>query len=360
MSGPRDKAAVIRADGSLALGHGHVFRTLVLAEELAKRGWKVCYVSRDLAGAPLSRIRDAGHDLVLLGADIDEGADAKKTARATAETGATWVVVDRYATGEKAHALWRARGLKVLAIDDICEHRFDVDILLNQNTDAEELPYVTREDTVSLLGPRYALVRESYRKARPAAPRKIDRVKNVLLFMGGSDPNDATSKVLRALNGLGASLEVEVVLGAAYPHFDKLCALAGESPHRVEVHRDLPDLVGPMSRADVAIAAGGSVVWELCCMGVPILLWLVADNQCGNACWLANNGSVRILGDSRGIEKPGLERVLDECFGDLESLSALAKASWIMLDGYGSIHVVETLLSKGRGLANEVFSRHAR
>ncbi|MDD5306755.1 MAG: UDP-2,4-diacetamido-2,4,6-trideoxy-beta-L-altropyranose hydrolase [Deltaproteobacteria bacterium] len=334
---------IIRADGSTLLGYGHVFRTLVLAEELTIRGWKVVYVCRDLDGAPLSRIRDAGHGLVLLDADIDEPKDTEATARAAREAGASWIVVDRYATDEQAHALWRADGFKVLAIDDVCEHTFDVDILLNQNTDATELPYRTRADTVRLLGPRYALVRPAYRKARPAAPRKIDQVKQVMVFMGGGDPDDATGKVVEALGSLPQKLDVDVIVGSAYRYLERLQRLSEASPHRVRVLRDLPDLVEPMSRADVAIAAGGSVTWELCCMGVPMLLLPIADNQEGIACSLQRLGAAKRIGRSELIKPSELIADIEGSLIDADVLNRMAHACLNVVDGYGFLRVIGQL-----------------
>ena len=34
-----------------------------------------------------------------------------------------------------------------------------------------------------------------------------------------------------------------------------------------------------MAWCDVAIAAGGTTTWELCCLGVPAILVDVAENQ---------------------------------------------------------------------------------
>jgi UDP-2,4-diacetamido-2,4,6-trideoxy-beta-L-altropyranose hydrolase len=332
--------AVIRADGSRQLGHGHVFRTLTLAAELANRGWQVHYVCRDLGGAPLPRIRGAGFGLELLPPGIDETSDAEAVVRVSAQTGASWVVVDRYATDDSAYRLWREQGLKVLAIDDICEHPFPVEILLNQNAGAVDLHYEVSDDTVRLLGPRYALVRDAYRQARPAAPRTIDEVRRVMVFMGGTDPDDATGRVLAAIEAVGRCLEVEVIVGSGYPHVDRLQGAARSSRHHVEVHRDVPDLVEPMSRADIAISAGGSVTWELCCMGVPMVLAPIASNQLGIA-----EAMVRV-GAAIGIDaEPGTTSIRT-FFDNPSGVATAARIAHGLVDGDGIIRVVEAMEEK--------------
>ena len=42
---------------------------------------------------------------------------------------------------------------------------------------------------------------------------------------------------------------------------------------------DLPDLAGFFARHDLQIGAGGGATWERCCMGVPSVLVVAADNQ---------------------------------------------------------------------------------
>jgi UDP-2,4-diacetamido-2,4,6-trideoxy-beta-L-altropyranose hydrolase len=328
---------IVRADGSTRLGHGHIFRTLTLAAELGRRGWKVGYVCRDLPGAPVSRIQDAGHKLVLLEPEIGEPEDSRETLRIAQEFDAAWIVVDRYATDERAFRLWRDEGFKVLAIDDICQHPFPVDILLNQNLGAEKLPYDTDDATIRLFGPRYALVRPAYRQLRPDAPRVIEDVRRVMVFMGGSDPDDVTGKVLAALEEIDTPLKIEVVVGSGYPHLDQLLVSSQESRHVLEIHRDLPDLAGPISRADAAISAGGSVTWELCCMGVPMLLVPIASNQLGIV------DAMDCLGAAIRLDCEMGATYLGAIFGDLYGLRAAGRIAYDLVDGAGVTRVVEAM-----------------
>jgi len=346
------QCAVIRADGSAELGHGHVFRTLVLAEELRDRGWMVVYACRDLPGAPLDRIRKAGYGLELLAVDLAEMDDAAATAQMAREAGAAWVVVDRYASDERAHSVWANSGLKVLAVDDLAAHPFEVDVLINQNINAGELAYRTRQDTVRLFGPRYAMIRRAYADARPSAPRAPAAVRRVMIFMGGGDSQGAAFVVLEALRSVSTPLAVDLIVGSACPHLEALRGAAGMSPHSVTVMCDLADLVAPMSRADVAITSGGSVTWELCCLGVPMLLLPIADNQVGNAREMARIGAAIGLEDQLGGPDDALAGSMSAALSDIERLRAIGSQAWAMVDGKGCKRVVQELSGLWRcGLA---------
>ncbi len=330
---------IVRADGSTRLGHGHIFRTLTLAAELARRGWEVNYVCRDLEGAPLDRIRDAGFGLELLQPGMGETEDAEQTARFARRFGASWIVIDRYASDDNAHRHWREEGFKVLAIDDICEHPFPVDILLNQNAGAEGLVYETADDTIRLLGPRYALVREAYREARPSTPRAIQSVRRVMVFMGGTDPTDTTGAVLSAFDEVEDHVNMDIVVGSGYRHMDRLASAARNSHHLIEIHRDLTDLVGPMSRAEMAIAAGGSAIWELCCMGLPMVLVPSARNQIPGAREMARLGAASVADDL------GIATAFNEWSRHPHRLKSAARIAYNLVDGHGAARVASKLLA---------------
>ncbi|MBL6431055.1 MAG: hypothetical protein HPM95_06840 [Alphaproteobacteria bacterium] len=48
---------------------------------------------------------------------------------------------------------------------------------------------------------------------------------------------------------------------------------------RLEIHRDIRDMAGFLSRMDLAVGAAGSSAWERCCLGLPSVMLVIADNQ---------------------------------------------------------------------------------
>jgi spore coat polysaccharide biosynthesis predicted glycosyltransferase SpsG len=234
----------------------------------------------------------------------------------------------------------------VLAIDDIAQHPFPVDVLLNQNVDAERLAYEVLPETTMLLGPGYALLGARYRAARPAAPPLRERAQRVLVSFGGTDAAGAMGLVLEALERLaGRRLDVDVVAGAASPHARKLAAQADASRHEVRVQQDLADLVDVMRSADVFIGAGGSTTWEACCLGLPLALLPIADNQLGLVAELERREIALNLGRATNADPAVLaERLGDWLDDDAGTLAAQAERAWRLVDGRGAERVVEQLL----------------
>ena len=92
-------------------------------------------------------------------------------------------------------------GLKLLFVDDLgqCEHYF-ADLVLDQNVHASEKMYQRREPyTRLLLGSGYAMLRREFQAMREWR-REIPAVgRTLLITMGGSDPDNFTLRLIKAL-----------------------------------------------------------------------------------------------------------------------------------------------------------------
>jgi spore coat polysaccharide biosynthesis predicted glycosyltransferase SpsG len=90
-----------------------------------------------------------------------------------------------------------------------------------------------------------------------------------------------------------------------------------------------------MFEADLAVGAGGSTSWERCCLGLPTLLYVTADNQKEIAKNLEKLGAVRIV-DSL---KDDLQAILN----DFNLWQNMSKQSKNICDGLGVQKVIENV-----------------
>ncbi len=330
MSGPARPTVLVRCDASRAIGMGHLRRCLVLAGAWAAAGGRAIFALHNPTEGAVRRLVCAGHQVVPLAA-LDSSAELIALAH---QHDAAWIVIDHYSLGEPFLSRLQNARLPTLAIDDLCAHPFPVDVLLNQNLDSEALDYVTPARTVRLFGPTYALVGESYRTARAQATGQ--RKDGVLISFGGSDPFDRTSFTLAALNRIERRLHVIVAIGSEY--LGAVSRLAQASPHHVVVHHDLPDLATAMGEAVLMIGAGGSTVWEACCMGLPMVLAPFAENQRPIARSLVRHGAAV---DASDLDEGALAALVDRVLGSaLQTIAARASA---LVDGAGAARVLEVI-----------------
>jgi len=310
-----------RADASVEIGTGHVMRCLTLADALQSEGHACIFVSRAHSGHLAELIERRGFPVVLLpepdsgwsksADDVAHAAwlgkpwriDAQETITALSGVNPDWLIVDHYGIDHRWHKVLRPFADKILAIDDLVDRRFDCDLLLNQNHGVGESRYrrLVGAECRLLLGAKYALLRPEFLALRAQAieKRKAYRgVERILVSMGGTDADNVTSMVLDALADVDWRMppSVEVVLGGRAPHLATVTDRAARHPLAVSVAVDVGDMAPRMLQADLGIGAGGATTWERCCMGLPALIVVTAENQLAATNTLHDEGAILNLG----------------------------------------------------------------
>jgi UDP-2,4-diacetamido-2,4,6-trideoxy-beta-L-altropyranose hydrolase len=349
----------IRVDASTQMGMGHLTRCMSLANELAGNGNKVFFLLRSYAAALASLIEADGHTVVLLtdpGPSYERGVtgaglwlpttwqrDAEQTLEAINQIGNVgWLIVDHYALDARWERTQHRRDLRILAIDDLADRSHDCDILLDQNLVLDMETRYRRHVPATceqLLGPRYALLRAEFADARKSMAVRSGEVRRVLVCYGGSDPSNETAKALAAIKRLPTtSFAVDVVIGLSNPHGDLVSKLCFELP-RAEMHRGVDNMAELMSRADLAIGAGGVMSWERCCLGVPTIAIDIAANQIGALTALASAGAVVYLGAAASVSEALMAGSIRSLVADPAQMRAMGERARALVDGQGGSRV---------------------
>jgi UDP-2,4-diacetamido-2,4,6-trideoxy-beta-L-altropyranose hydrolase len=343
----------IRTDASLEIGSGHVMRCLALAHALQTAGAECHFICRDHSGNLIEQIRKKGFTVTALQGTVESlGADwtidAALTKNAIDETLVDWLLVDHYAIDTKWERALRPFCRKLMVIDDLANRQHDCDLLLDQNLgrNAGDYAQLVPSKCHVLAGTRYALLRPEFTALRQAS---LDRrstspgLENLLIAMGGVDLPDATSKTLEALRvcTLPKDLCITVVLGSHAPWLERVRLLAKGMPRTTNVRVGVADMAQLMANSDLAIGAAGSTSWERCCMGLPTLMVVLADNQREGAAALDRCGSAKL------IPSLGTMRIsLPTMFSLLETTNALSQISQncrTVTDGQGVNRVLEMI-----------------
>ncbi|MDQ0466096.1 UDP-2,4-diacetamido-2,4,6-trideoxy-beta-L-altropyranose hydrolase [Caulobacter ginsengisoli] len=307
-------------EASPELGGGHVMRCLTLARALQGQGADCVFLN----GTGVARILAAfAPDMAL---SEDEAADL--------------VVLDSYRMGREVEDGWREKAGALAVIDDLARPHH-ADLVLDPSFGRHASDY---EAPTVLAGPDYALVRREFAEVRQAAlARRGGPVARALVALGLTDVGGITGRTVQALlPGLGG-VALDVVVGSGAYSLPALQALADQGA--IGLHVDSQDMAGLMSRADIAIGAGGASLWERACLGLPAVTLIVADNQRDLAMRLDGAGVTLAL-DARW---PGLEARLVEIWGRLvgdEALrQGLSRRSAALCDGLGAGRAAVALLA---------------
>ncbi|WP_434054211.1 MAG: UDP-2,4-diacetamido-2,4,6-trideoxy-beta-L-altropyranose hydrolase [Roseibium sp.] len=354
-----------RADASLQIGTGHVMRCLTLASTLRHAGCECLFVTRDLQGHLAEQIEALGFQVKRLpvpepGFETSSGpahaawagvswqVDAAECQAAVAAFQPDWIVLDHYAFDERWERELRSNAdCRLLVIDDLADRRHCADLLLDQTAGRSEEDYrdLVPANCKILAGTRYSLLREEFSNARPTAllGRNRPAVRNILVTMGGVDLDNATTGILTSLAeaGLPEETRVTVVLGRHAPNLETVRETAANVPFSCDVLCDVGNMADLMSEADIAIGAGGTSTWERCCLGLPSIIVVLAQNQSEVARVVSRSGASLVADSLRSnVLAEALDRLASVAFRTEMSESAAA-----ICDGDGSWRVVSQLLT---------------
>lgn len=338
---------LFRADSSSQLGAGHIMRCLTLANELRSRGAKVQFVCRDLIGNMAKIIEASGIPVTLIpGSEsgnlaFDWSSDAKNTINAIGRENIDWCVVDHYEIDEKWQKEIAGYAKKIFVIDDIPDRFFSCDILLDQTYGRKISDYKDHVpgDCNLLIGSVFALLRPEFRELRSAAKKKrhSNDVKNILITMGGTDVSNYTSIALEVLNKLNwqEKPSVDIVLNSAAPGIKEVEKQILDTAMEVNLHLDADNMAEMMLNADLAIGAGGSTSWERCCLGLPSIVVITAENQRDIVLNLEKAGAVLRAQEEKTEFKKELKKQIKEILEHREIPGNLSVRAFQICDGSG-------------------------
>lgn len=356
-----------RTDASLQIGTGHVMRCLTLADALREQGAQCTFICRLHAGHILDLIKQRGHqtaalthtdDLFTASADLahadwlgtDWSSDAEQTRQALGDKVVDWFVVDHYALDHRWESALQQKYRKLLVIDDLADRTHTCDVLLDQTFGRDFADYssLVRADCQLLCGSQYALLRPEFAAKRDySIERRAQPVlRELLITMGGIDKDNATAQVLKALCScsLPVSCRITVVMGATAPWLDEVRTQVQNMPWQTRVLVGVSDMAQLMAESDLAIGAAGATSWERCCLGLPSILLVLAENQIKIARELELAGAAAFIATGPNWENR-LAAMLDALSSSSQGMSAMSEAAAAIVNGMGSHSVIAQMIS---------------
>ena len=360
---------------------------------------QVVFVCACLPEAIEQRLKKEGCEVVRIEAEPGSSEDHAQTLAIAQEylpstinhqplTPRTWLVLDGYSFDMAYQRAMRAAGFKLLVVDDY-NHlpEYECDILLNQNLGADTYDYKVNPEAERLLGPKYALLRREFRNARaelgardwtvgtePTPPEARETATHrewegrrpscpgsrgtgsdgenimspvahhILVTMGGADLHGMTGKVVAALAQLpGPPLHIRAVTGAAAGPDESLRKRLPPTFHRIEWLRNVEDMPGLMQWADLAVSSAGSTCWELMCLGVPMLVIVLADNQEQIAIRLGQQELAVNLGWHHAWNAQGFTAAIRRLQEETAGRPAMGPAALALVDGCGTMRILATM-----------------
>jgi len=356
----KEKNLFIRVDSGIEIGIGHMMRCYALAEIL-KMDFDVYFLSRKLKGNICDFIAKKGYKVYYLPTKNQNKKQNKfsKSNNKTIEKDVletmkiltnyndkpSWLLVDHYDLDILWESNLRKSVKKIIVVDDLANRKHDCDLLLDQNLYEQMNKRYTGlvpKNCKKLLGPKYTLLRSEFSKLRKTLTKR-KKLQNILVSFGGSDPRNETAKVLQAIKSLnGKSFTVDVVVGSINPHKEKIRQMCSSIPNTT-FYSNVDDIGELMSKAHLAIGAGGSTTWERCCLGLPSIVSIISDDQAEVIKLLAKKNCVINLGNFQNLTHYDYVEAIKSM--NNKTIAKMSSNCMKIVDGLGCFRVAEIINS---------------
>jgi spore coat polysaccharide biosynthesis predicted glycosyltransferase SpsG len=316
------RSLLILTEGDRHRGLGHVTRCAAYAEGWIGRGGEVRW-RLDGDGAARSVAGATGE--VALGPWLD---------RIDTLAPADMAIVDSYRlTAPLARAV-ADRFEAVVFVDDLQAVTYPAATVVHPALD----PAPAAPDAAEwLVGPRWQPLRPAF-WTLPSRPPARDTIGRVLVTLGGGDTPGLGAEVAGAVRRLLPETRIDLVAGHA-----EVEAAADVTVHRGLSAEAMADL---MLRADLAVSAAGTTVFELARCGTPTLMIGIADNQRPNLRYWPDAGGFVSLGRPDAGLGARLEAGV-AALGSPQVRAAVSARAGALVDGQGVMRLFDHLRDPG-------------
>ncbi|WKE66730.1 UDP-2,4-diacetamido-2,4,6-trideoxy-beta-L-altropyranose hydrolase [Gallaecimonas kandeliae] len=242
-----------------------------------------------------------------------------------------WLVLDHYGLDKTWIEATRSLYRHILAIDDLADRSLPCDGVLNPSASSDDYQSLLKPSTAKLLGGEFALLRSEFSQYRELSlTRPRQQLQRLLLNLGGADNDNLTLALAEILeHALPPQIRLDILTGPTYRHGASLAPLLARKSNWCHWHAQAS--VAPLlCDIDLAIGAAGSSAWERCCLGIPSLMMIQADNQIAICHYLEAAGAAMIF------SPPTLETQLSKA---VQILPSMASQAATLVDGRGCARV---------------------
>jgi len=242
--------------GNSTVGLGHVFNTLLLANDILDH--QVTFLVDKESQLAFDKIASKNYpvfkqesediidDITSLAPDI--------------------VINDRLDTDSVYIKTLKSLDMKVINFEDLGDGAKYADLVINAiYPEKEIIPH-------HYYGHQYFLLRDEFIYAKSKS--EFGKVQNVLISFGGVDPNNYTKKVLEAIYIFcrDRNITIDIVAGFGYEKYDSLKAFP-----EIHIHRNIANISDFMIKADIIFTSAGRTVYEIASIGTPAIV--LAQNE---------------------------------------------------------------------------------
>jgi CMP-N-acetylneuraminic acid synthetase/spore coat polysaccharide biosynthesis predicted glycosyltransferase SpsG len=285
------KRIVLRVDGYRLIGLGHVYRCISIAERLIDHD--IMFLMDERYKMGIEFVRSRFHKVFTFGGDVMEALGALNP---------DIIINDILDTSAGYIKQLKERNWLVVNFEDLGRGIKHADLVINALYEADS-------NSPNILGgPAYFCLRDEF-YSLPPKKGVSPALRRVLVTFGGTDENNLTIKVLKALEAMNGEFIVNVITGFGYTHEGELKKYLKQCSKRVIVVRDTRSISQYMYDADLVITSGGRTVYEVASVRTPCLVLCQNQRELTHRFFSKKNGILN-LGLGTEVEDSALRDMI--------------------------------------------------
>jgi spore coat polysaccharide biosynthesis protein SpsF len=256
------KNALIRCDASQNTGLGHITRCLALATQLKKQKYKVVFASNSDPIAKEKIFEQKFEGFFFDHEDIDSQIMIEQILQK--------YKIDLLICDTKNNfpvfliQIMKKMGILTVALDTPHAYAKECDLVFFP-------PHAIVDTTLYkgkvYLGLEYVILRSEF---YDPFERKRNLIPNILIMMGGTDPNNKTLQILKKIDSIKSEFTLTILQSQQHPQFTTIQNF--QSFHKKQVFSNVANMSKFLETIDLAIIQFGTSVYELLQKAIPTII----------------------------------------------------------------------------------------
>ena len=324
---------MFRCDSSKTTGTGHVTRCFALAEVFERLGWDVIFCGEFEEPKWIIKLLTRMKNLKIESVEVVLNSQIQYDV----------VVFDSYDFALNEQNSIANLGNFIVSIVDEVSKKINADLYVSS------LPreYLERFNKVSnyLFGPEYALVRSEFLKFKNNSPNSSKKVSNpkVGIFSGGAAKKELFEvllpQIIPVLNGWDFKLFTSK---EECPDLSLKSAQLTITEPNFKFHEQLSDVSFVVATASVSS-------WEFLCMGIPLSIYGIYENQRNTHNFLTKNKYAVGLGFSNNFENLKVDhKILKNFIINFSGKDSKIGVQKNIVDGLGATRICNEIINNLR------------
>lgn len=345
------KKIAFRVDGGKDTGMGHVMRSLSLASAFPDKHQIVFIVNNEDIKDYL-KYSNLNIKTFIIGNHLSSDEEINKVRSILKENDINILITDSYNIDQQYLSAVKKEVELLVSIHDFAPFSFPSDIVINGNVYAADMEYKSLNgNTKFLLGTKYLLMRKEF---IDLPKRELSKdVSKVLVTVGGGDPLNLTTKIIRSMKLLAdhdlidrSNIQINIVIGPAFTNKMEIIRITKTLNLDITLHINVHKMSDLMLACDMAVSAGGSTLYELAAAGTPAIAILQSENQFQGALALIKKETIINLGRGDMIGTDAIANNINKLMSNFQFRRKMSQTGQKLVDGRGAERCAQEILRK--------------